>query len=76
MSLARSLCMFFAVNPHEELTTNDICQKWNKQPEGNTYTVLRNLVKDGYLLWRIKAGDQVRTYRAGPAIEASLRGGV
>lgn len=75
MSLARSLCIFFAVNPDEEMTTNDICQKWNKRPEGNTYSVLRTLVADGYLIGETKSGQRLATYRAGPAIAAALRDG-
>lgn len=72
MSIVTHLAVFFALNPDEELTANDIGAKWGMVPNniGNT---LRYASQKGWFNAELKPnpahrGKKIMFYRAGPRL--------
>jgi len=72
MSLVTPLCVFFAVNPDEELTSEDIGAKWDVDPN-NIGKTLRYAEQKGWVKATKKPNPskltkQILFYTAGPRL--------
>lgn len=61
MSIVTSVCVFFAVNPDEELTAHDIGIKWDMKPN-NVGASLRHAEQKGWVK-RTKRADLTARYK-------------
>ena len=73
-SVAFRMCVFFALNPHEELNTSDVLAKfWGDKPLRRSAQDMRhavqNSVKNGWLARESRRGrGHQNTYSAGPKL--------
>ena len=61
---------FFAVNPHEELTTQDVNVKWGPFNEATIWAAFKKLSRYGFTTTQKRSRNLVKTniYRAGPLL--------
>lgn len=77
MSIVTSVCVFFAVNPDEELSAHDIGVKWNV-PANNVGNSLRYAETKGWVMRTKREDLTVRCkyrwiYTAGPRLLKEIR---
>lgn len=67
------LCLFFAANPEEWLTSDDIAKKFGTSKE-NVWQSLRSAVRLGWLLKdaKTRAGNEPNVYRPGPNLRQAI----
>jgi hypothetical protein len=68
------LCIFFAVNPDEELNTRDILIKYELQSINRVRETVRSMERAKLLERRpAKMANQPNSYRAGPELLREIR---
>jgi hypothetical protein len=67
MSLSLRVMLFFARNPHEELSTRDVAEKFGVYPE-SVRKNLRSNVDRGLLSFDMQLRSRGGIYRAGPLL--------
>ena len=71
MSIVTPLCVFFAVNPEEELTNHDIGLKWGMDP-GSVRRTLQYAQEKGWVVRTRKRDPATKAWRfhytAGPRL--------